>query len=129
MKEPVEGRRKGYSSKTISVRLTIVFSLLKRHKIEARVELPKVAKKLVQKFSPDEIKKLFEAMDAEERFRYGFFLDTACREQEVMYATWNDIDWDKKEFRVTAKPEGGFGPKSHAERIVPLYDDMIKQLK
>ena len=129
MREPIPEQRLGYAPKTIGVRMTIVFSLLKRHKVEARVELPKVAKKLVQKFSPDEIKKLFEAMEEEDRFRYGFFLDTACREQEVMYATWNDIDWDRKEYRVTAKPEVGFGPKSHEERIVPLSDGLIKQLR
>jgi integrase len=114
-----EGRliRPGYSPKTISVRMTVIFSLLKKHKIQARVDLPTVPKKAAQPFSPAEIKKLFDAMDDEEKFRYGFFLDTACREQEVMYATWNDIDWANKE------------PKSHEERHVPLSDTMIEQLK
>jgi integrase/recombinase XerD len=129
MKDPVEGKRRGYSSKTISTRMTVIFSLLKKHKIDARVDLPSVPKKLVQKFSQAEIKKLFGGMDEEERFRYGFFLDTGCREQEVMFATWSDIDWDKKEYMVTAKPEVGFEVKSHEERRIPLSDDMIKQLK
>lgn len=129
MREPVKDQRNGYAPKTISVRMTIIFSLLKKHDIKARVDLPSVPKKLVQKFSPAEIKKLFAAMDDEEKFRYGFFLDTACREQEVMYASWDDIDWDKKEYMVTAKPDVGFEPKSHEERRVPLSDDMIRQLK
>jgi integrase len=68
-------------------------------------------------------------MNDEEKFRYGFFLDTGCREQEVMYATWADIDWDAKEFIVTAKPEVGFEPKSHEERRIPLSDEMLRELK
>jgi integrase/recombinase XerD len=129
MKDPVDGKRRGYSSKTISTRMTVIFSLLKKHKIDARVDLPSVPKKLVQKFSQAEIKKLFAAMTEKEKFRYGFFLDTGCREQEVMFATWGDIDWDKKEYMVTAKPEAGFEVKSHEERRVPLSDDMIRQLR
>jgi len=129
MREPVPEKRTGYAPKTIAVRMTIIFSLLKKHDIKARVELPSVPKKLVQIFSATEIKKLFDAMDNEEKFRYGFFLATACREQEVMYATWDDIDWDKKEYRVTAKPEVGFEPKSHEERSVPLDDDMLRELR
>lgn len=131
MREPVPEKRNGYSPKTISVRMTIVFSLLKKHDIKARVDLPPVPKKLVQPFSAAEVKKLFAVMDEEEKFRYGFFLDTGCREQEVQFATWDDIDWDKKEFMVTAKPEKPFEfePKSHEERRIPVSDDMIRQLR
>jgi integrase len=129
MREPVTGERRGYSAKTINTRMTIIFSLLKKHRVEARVDLPDVAKKIVRKYSPDEIQKLFAAMTDEEKFRYGFFLDTACREQEVQFATWADIDWDSKEFIVTGKPEVGFEPKDHEERRIPLSDDMLAQLK
>jgi len=129
MREPVPEQRRGYSAKTIETRMTVIFSLLKTNKIEARVDLPKVTEKIVRRFSQAELKKLFAAMSDEEKFRYSFFLDTGCREQEVMYATWRDIDWDTEEFLVTAKREDGFEPKDHEERRVPLSKSMIKQLK
>jgi integrase/recombinase XerD len=129
MREPVPEQRKGYAPKTISVRMTIIFSLLKKHDVKARVDLPFVPTNTAQPFSPTEIKKLFKVMNEEENFRYSFFLDTGCREQEVQYATWDDIDWDKKEYHVTAKPEVGFEPKSHEDRRVPLSDMMIEKLK
>jgi len=68
--------------------------------------LVSVAKPVKQKpkaYSDAEIKKFFEAMTDEEYERYAFFLATGCREQEVMFATWDDIDFAGKTYKVEGK--------------------------
>ena len=75
------------------------------------------------------MKKLFNAMDDEERLRYKFFWGTACREQEVMYATWADINWGKKEYRIRQKEDVDFKPKSHEARITPLPTSLVNDLR
>ncbi|PYU17546.1 MAG: hypothetical protein DMG32_27795 [Acidobacteria bacterium] len=77
----------------------------------------------------EELKKLFNAMNDEERLRYKFFLGTACREQEVMYATWADINWGKKEYRIRQKEDVDFKPKSHEARITPLPTSLVNDLR
>jgi hypothetical protein len=73
-----------YEPKTIDTRMNIVFFLLKENGIKTRIkmrELPKVEEEPVEPYTKTELKKLFDAMDAENRFRYQFFLGTACHEQ------------------------------------------------
>ena len=48
------------------------------------------------------------------------FLLTGFREQEVMYLSWNDINFNLNTVRVTAKPDLGFSPKRWEEREVPV---------
>jgi integrase/recombinase XerD len=140
LKEPLQGTdgeliRKGYSNKTIDTRMTVVYSLLKKNKIEARIDLPTVLKKKAIKFPDDVLNNLFAVMDEEEKIRYQFFLGTGCREQEVMYAVWGDFnldtDLDKEPgtFTVRAKPDDGFEPKDHEERTIPLPKSLTLALR
>jgi integrase len=68
-------------------------------------------------------------MDAEEQLRYKFFLGTAAREQEVQYATWQDINFEKMEFHVRAKKDVGFTPKNQETRDVPMPKSLVALLK
>lgn len=70
-------------------------------------------------------------MTAEERVRYLFFLHTACREQEVQYATWGDIDWKHRKYHLTGdgKEDVNFVPKHHEERWIPLTTELVELLK
>jgi integrase/recombinase XerD len=77
----------------------------------------------------DELAKLFAAMDAEEQIRYKFFLGSGCRDKEVTFAAWNDIDFDKKTYCVRRKEDVGFTPKSHESRTIPLPDSLIALLR
>jgi integrase len=123
---------KDHSAKTIDTRMNIVYFLLKRQGIKTRIpmeDLPTVEEEAVEPYTNKELEKLFNAMDAEERLRYRFFLGTACREQEVMYATWADINWDKKEYRIRQKEDVGFKPKSHEARITPIPDSLMEALR
>jgi integrase/recombinase XerD len=121
-----------YEPKTIDTRMNIVFFLLKENGVRTRIkmrELPKVEEEPVEPYTKTELKKLFDAMDPENRLRYRFFLGTACREQEVMYATWADVNWEKKEYRVQQKKDVDFKPKSHQVRITPIPDELMEALK
>ena len=119
----------GYSNKTISTRMGFVFSLLKANGVERSsklVKLPKVQRARTKAYSPDELARLFAAMTPTEYLRYLFFLRTGCREQEVQFATWRDIDLKNLCFTVTGegKQDVGFVPKNHEERQVRLTTEL-----
>src|SRR6267142_105934 len=82
--------------RTVALYTSTLQHLVTHHVKETGVEyaskLVSVAKPVKQKpraYSDADIKKLFETMTEEEWERYAFFLSTGCREQEVMYATWD----------------------------------------
>ena len=106
-----------------------VFSLLKANGVERSsklIKLPKVQRTRTKAYNADELAKLFAAMTAEEYLKYLFFLRTGCREQEVQYATWRDIDLKNLRYTVTGegKADVGFVPKNHEERSVPLTTEL-----
>jgi integrase len=118
-----------YSNKTISIRMGFVFSLLKANGIEKSsklIKLPKVQRTRTKAYNPDELSKLFEAMTPQEYLRYLFFVRTGCREQEVQYATWKDLDLKGLRFMVSGegKSDVAFVPKNHEERQVPLTTEL-----
>jgi integrase/recombinase XerD len=128
----------GYSKKTIHTRMGIVFSLLKKFKKETGVEyaselvsIPKPVSSRPKAYTNEEIDGLWALMDPEEDLRYSFFLSTGCREQEVQYATWDDINFEKQTYRVTGdgKQDVNFVPKNHEEREVWLNTELCKLLE
>src|SRR5450759_4828387 len=100
-----------------------VFSLLKENGVEKSskiIKLPKVQLTRTKAYNPDELSKLFAAMTPEEYLRYLFFVRTGCREQEVQYATWKDLDLKGLRFMVSGdgKSDGPCLPKNQEERRV-----------
>jgi integrase/recombinase XerD len=122
-------RAEGYSNKTINIRMGFVFSLLKANGVEKSsklIKLPKVQLTRTKAYDPDELSRLFAAMTPEEYLRYLFFVRTGCREQEVQFATWRDIDLKNLRYAVTGegKSDVAFVPKNHEERLVPLTTEL-----
>jgi integrase len=114
-------RGQSYSNKTITSRMGFVFSLLKTNGIEKSsklIKLPKVQHIRTKAYNRDELSKLFAAMTPQEYLRYLFFLRTGCREQEVQFATWRDIDLKNLRYTITGegKSDVAFVPKNHEER-------------
>jgi integrase/recombinase XerD len=116
----------------------VIFSLLKDYARETGVEhpsklvsLPEPVQKRAKAYSNEEIGKLFQVMDADDKLRYLFFLHTGCREQEVTFATWNDVDFRQRKFHVTGdgKQDVNFVPKNHEERWIPLTTELHDLLK
>jgi integrase len=128
--------KQGYAPKTIHNRLLIVCFLLKHYSKQTGVlhpsklvKMPKLQKVRPQPYSSEELKKLFGVMTPEESIRYLFFVHSGCREQEVQYAEWNDIDFDEGTYTVRSKNDVGFIPKSFEERSVPLTTELLDLLK
>jgi integrase/recombinase XerD len=139
----------GYAGKTIDTRLNIVFFLLKKNGVTARIprdEMPEVEDEAAVPYADDELKKLFAAMATTgavekvqgkeytgpgfgQEIRYRFFLGTACRDKEITYASWADIDFNKRKYHVRRKEDVGFTPKSHESRTIPLPGPLVELLK
>ena len=92
------------------------------------VKMPRLQKVTAKPYSSEELKKLFGAMESEEYVRYLFFVHSGCREQEVQYAEWDDIDFDEGTYTVRPKNDVGFVPKSFEERTVPLTSELLDVL-
>jgi integrase len=122
----------GYAGKTIDTRLNIVFFLLKKNGVKARIprdEMPIVEDEPAVPYTDEELKRLFAEMDEEEGIRYKFFLGTGCRDREVTFAAWQDINFDKKTYHVRRKEDAHFTLKSHESRDIPLPDSLVAPLK
>jgi integrase/recombinase XerD len=122
-------REQDHSNKTISIRMGFVFSLPKANGVETPsklIKLPKVQRTRTKAYNPDELSKLFAAMTPEEYLRYLFFVRTGCREQEVQYATWKDLDLKGLRFMVSGegKSDVALVPKNHEERQVPFTTEL-----
>ena len=124
---------KGYSAKTQHNRIVTVLSLLKKNATKTTFslagDLPEVEDEPAVPFEPEILKKLFAAMDPEEFVRYKFFLGTACRDKEVTYAAWSDIDFAKKVYHIRRKPDVGFTPKNHESRTVKMPTELVSLLE
>lgn len=123
---------KGLSGKTRHNRLMTVFFLLKKNDIKNPLpwdEMPTIEEEPAVAYGSDELDKLFAAVNSGERLRYNFFLGSGCRDKEVTYASWKDLDFDRGTFHVRRKEDVGFNPKSHESREVPLPTDLLAMLK
>jgi integrase/recombinase XerD len=126
-------RKQGYGARTQHNRVITVLSLLNENKIETefslRKDLPKFQEEIASPYTDDELKRLFAEMDDEETVRYKFFLGTGCRDKEVTYAAWTDINFEKKAYHIQEKSDVGFSPKSHEDRIIPIPTSLVDMLK
>jgi integrase len=122
----------GYAGKTIDTRLNIVSFLLKKNGVTARVpcdEMPIVETDPATPYSEADLKKLFAEMNEEETLLFKVFLGTGCRDREVTFASWADINFEKKTYTVRGKADVNFHVKNHESRTVPLPDSLVSLLK
>jgi integrase len=123
----------GYEPRTLHNRLLLVLMLLKANGIKIQFslvrDLPEYEEETAVPYEPNELQKLFTSMDEENIVRYKFFLGTACREQEVMYATWKDIDFARGLYHIRAKTDVGFTPKKHESRDVKMPTELVEMLR
>lgn len=124
---------KGYEARTLHNRTLTVLSLLKANRIKTEFslsnDLPEFEEEPAVPYEPAELQKLFASMKSEEAIRYKFFLGTACRDKEVTYASWQDIDFARGIYHIRRKPDVGFTPKKHESRDVKMPTDLLEMLK
>ena len=124
--------KKGFAGKTIHNRLLTILFLLKKNGIKnplAWDEMPTIEDEPAVAYTEDELKILFAHINPEEAIRYKFFLGTGCRDREVTFAAWQDIDFAKATYHIRRKEDVGFTPKSHESRTVPLPGSLVTMLK
>ena len=51
------------------------------------------------------------------------------RDREVMFAAWQDIDFEKGLFKVTEKPDVGFKINDKEECLIPIASLLLAELK
>jgi integrase len=124
---------KGYEARTQHNRMMTVLSLLKANRIKTDFslgkDLPEFEEEPAVPYEGAELKKLFAVMKPEEVIRYKFFLGTACRDKEVTFASWQDIDFTRGIYHIRRKPDVGFTPKKHESRDVKMPTELVEALK
>jgi integrase len=122
----------GLDSDTISNRMLALRIFCKKVGIKFPLgwdEMPVVEEEEAVPYTDEELKKIFAAMNDEQIAHYKFFLGTACRDKEVTFATWQDIDLSNGNLHLRSKPDVGFTLKSHESRTVPLPQSLLALLK
>lgn len=125
-------RKDGLSPRTVSNRWQTIQAFLKHHGISGltkRGDAPRFVEVEPEAYTKEEVTAFLAACTPDQRLLFEFLLKTGARMQEAMYCTWADLDFKEKTFRVRAKPEHGFRPKSWEERTVPLEEGLAAKLE
>ena len=128
----VAQKKQGLSERTIFNRVGYLDTFFRANgvpKLLANREWPKFVQKVVKAYGHEELSRLLAAADAEDRIAFKFFLGTGCREREVQFACWRDLNFADSTFTVTAKPDLNFKPKDCEERVIPIPDDLVEALR
>jgi len=80
-------------------------------------------------YGAEELQRLFAVADQEETDLFQFLLCTGVRDQEAMYATWRDVDFTRRTFKVTEKLHRGFTPKDKEEGLIPIPGSLVALLQ
>ena len=137
-----------YSDKTIQHFYTIINTALKRAIIwgyitnnpNSLIEKPKIRKKEIQCYSPEEVEKLLDVLQ-NEPLKYQAIiylaLDSGARRGEIVALNWNDVDFNNKSMKINKSvqytKELGIFEKStkteSSDRTIYLSDTTINVLK
>jgi integrase len=137
-----------YSDKTIQHFYVIINTALKRailwgyiiNNPNSFIEKPKVRKKEIECYSPEEVKNLLDVL-LNESLKYQAImclaLDSGARRGEIVGLTWNDVDFTKKTLKINKSvqytTELGIFEKStktqSSDRVIYISDKTINILK
>jgi integrase/recombinase XerD len=125
-------KAKGHSPRTVANRVRDVKVFFLNRAVRwplLKSDQPRFTEKVVSAYTKEEIRALMSAAAQEEYELFQFFLCTGCREKEVQYATWRDVDLSQKTFTVTEKLDLGFTPKDREEGAIPIPDSLVEMLR
>jgi integrase/recombinase XerD len=124
--------KKKLSPRTCWNKFSNVMSFLKGQGIRGLVnknDWPRYVEDEPEVYEREELRKFFDVCDQEERLWFEFFLMTGMREQEVMHASWDDINLTRGAVSVRYKREYGFSPKNYKGREIPIPNKLSQSLK
>ncbi len=90
---------------------------------------PKYEEALPTIYTSDEISTLLGEADPYMHMTVQMALKTGLRDGELMHLEFSDIDFEEKTLRVQGKPKWNFKVKTHEQRFVPVFDDVLDALK
>jgi integrase len=124
----------GASPRTVFNKMSVVTFMLKEAGLEKPSKLvivPDYEEEEAIPYTKTDLEQLFDVMDADDRFLFTFFVDSACRKSEVAHATWNDIYDGKYHVRNKTYTTTGrnsqtkqFTVKTHEDRRIPLTREL-----
>src|ERR1700730_4164284 len=85
------------------------------------------AKEQVNKYTEEEINALLAVADDDEADLIHMFLRTGCRDEEVVYLHWTDINFKRQEVKISDKPKYGWKVKDRESRIIPINDGVLME--
>jgi integrase len=89
-------------------------------------DVPREAKKEhINKYSEDEINAMLSVADVDEADFIQTFLRTGCRDEEIVYLHWTDVDFKRRQIVISKKPKYGWRPKDREARTIPLEDGVL----
>ena len=125
-------KRRGNGPRTRANRVTEIRTFLRwaeRPDVVTKKVIPRFTEKIVAAYTPTQLRSLIAAADAERRLLWEFFVGSGCREQEVTYATWPDLNFDTGVLHIQEKADFSFEIKDGEEREIPLPDDLLRKLQ
>jgi integrase len=84
-------------------------------------------KEFINKYSEDELNALLAVSDDDEADLIHTFLRTGCRDEEVVYLHWTDINFKRQEVKISEKPRYGWKVKDRESRIIPVNDGVLME--
>ena len=124
--------QKKLGPRTVYNKFENIMSFLKAQGIRGLVsknDWPRFVEDEPEVYEREDLNKFFKACDANEKVWFEFFLMTGMREQEVMHATWADVNLNRGAVAVRYKAEYGFSPKNYKGREIPIPEKLVKVLK
>jgi integrase len=93
-------------------------------------DAPKVSKKTVDWYSPDEIKLLMDAATIDEADMIQFFVKLGVRDGEAAHAQWSDIKRTPGGYaiHIQEKPEFNWNTKNKTDRWIDLNQKLYERL-
>jgi integrase/recombinase XerD len=122
----------GNGPRTIANQVTFLSIFLTQFGITGlltRKDKPRYTQKIVSAYSADEVRQFMAATTREEYELFQFFLCTGCRNQEVQFATWQDVSFDEQTLTVSEKLHLGFSIKDHEEGTIPIPGALVQLLR
>ena len=124
--------QKKQSPRSVYNKFETVMTFLKANGIRGLVgknDRPRYTEEEPEIYEQEELDKLFNACNEEERLWFEFFLMTGMREQEVMHTYWSDVNFTASTVRVSHKPDRNWTPKAYKEREIPIPAKLVERLK
>jgi integrase len=89
-------------------------------------DIPRETKKEhINKYSEDEVNALLSAADIDDADLIQTFLRTGCRDGEIVYLHWADVDFRREQIKISDKPKYGWRPKDRESRTIPVEDGVL----